>query len=746
MAAGKIFDVKFIISALFTGAAAFNQAANAAKKTEKAGLLANISLVKMAGTVATLALGYKGLTTATDFIKESIGSAREAKDSYDKLSLSLQRVPQLQKMGAEVTKQQTDRLHELAEQMQSAGGISAKTLEAGFAKLSKYFSPREIYNMSAGFQDMMVKLNGVRPSMEEVSTVTQQLGLLIKYGNLPKGLKQLGIFSADEVKHMKKLSEEARRALVMGKLGKVTGETARAMKSSVGIVEQNRLAWEKLKETIGAPFIATQDRFAQTQTKLAKALQPIAARIADSMVPLFNKLADTIDANMPTIVSWIDKLTTALTKINWKEVSKWIASVIAAFVAFKAIQGAVAGVNSFATAWKLLSSIISGGPALFAALANPVTLTILGLAALAAAIYLVITYWPQISAAAVTAWNWIVQTWGQAGAWFAGIWEQVKSSTEGVWGPLVEPLTKLYNELKPLIDPIVAMIQSFGASVKDTFSDMPAQITEVLDAWDKLKAFFSGTIWPGLETVFSGMKDAGTWVTTNVIAPIINAFTDLIGKIKVGDIWGALQGWTNAQEQIAANVIAPILTLFGGLVGQVGSELAGMTEAIVAPFRAAYDAIMGFFGGIAAKISATIASSTASVNTSFLTPTTPTAGGINPMLTGGKQFGGIVGSPGIFSLAEKGIPEAVIPLAGSSRSRGLLSTAASAIGMGGGMMGGGGGPVNVNFSAPITISGVETGQEGTIGREVERALQDPIRKLLEQLKKARNEEARLSYA
>lgn len=107
------------------------------------------------------------------------------------------------------------------------------------------------------------------------------------------------------------------------------------------------------------------------------------------------------------------------------------------------------------------------------------------------------------------------------------------------------------------------------------------------------------------------------------------------------------------------------------------------------------------------------------------------------------QAGGLFSHPQIRSIAEAG-PEAVIPLQRSARSRGLLSTAAEALGMGG-RMGGGGGSYNVNVTPNITINGVAAGQEGAVGREVERAMRNPIEQMLEQLRKARDEERRLAY-
>jgi hypothetical protein len=41
---------------------------------------------------------------------------------------------------------------------------------------------------------------------------------------------------------------------------------------------------------------------------------------------------------------------------------------------------------------------------------------------------------------------------------------------------------------------------------------------------------------------------------------------------------------------------------------------------------------------------------------------------------------------------------------------------------------------------------VQAGQEGAIAQEVKAAMQDPVRQLLEQLRKAKQHEQRLSYA
>jgi hypothetical protein len=79
------------------------------------------------------------------------------------------------------------------------------------------------------------------------------------------------------------------------------------------------------------------------------------------------------------------------------------------------------------------------------------------------------------------------------------------------------------------------------------------------------------------------------------------------------------------------------------------------------------------------------------------------------------------------------------------QAQGSMKTAADRIGMGG-VRGKESGSTHLSMNAPITIHGVQAGQEGAIAQEVQRAMQDPIRQLLDQLKKAKQQEQRLSYA
>jgi len=54
-------------------------------------------------------------------------------------------------------------------------------------------------------------------------------------------------------------------------------------------------------------------------------------------------------------------------------------------------------------------------------------------------------------------------------------------------------------------------------------------------------------------------------------------------------------------------------------------------------------------------------------------------------------------------------------------------------------------PQNIAMTTPITIHGVSADRAGAVGDEVVKAMQDPSRRLLAQLKKSRSDEQRLNF-
>jgi hypothetical protein len=110
------------------------------------------------------------------------------------------------------------------------------------------------------------------------------------------------------------------------------------------------------------------------------------------------------------------------------------------------------------------------------------------------------------------------------------------------------------------------------------------------------------------------------------------------------------------------------------------------------------------------------------------------AAGVAP----GAQLGGIVRRHSLMQVGERNRPEAIIPLTGGRRARGLLDYASKAMGMRGTAAGG----HTVNFSPVITIN-------GNASEEEQRAMDSKLRNLasdfIRQFKAAQTHERRLSF-
>jgi hypothetical protein len=827
-------DTVFKIGAVFTGAAAINQAQQAITGLEQKGLLAGLSLKKMVVGLSGLAATYLTVDKLTGFINSSVDAARKAKAAYQGISDSLSKIPQMQKLGTTAIKDQTDKLNELSKSLEKVGGLASETLAASFSKLVDIgFSPAKIKAMSGAFEDVIVRVKGIKATTEDATQVAEQFGNAIKTGgaDAAQQLVQMGVITADQVDQFNSLKTAGDRySFTLQEMQKHVGDTAAAMKTQEGIQIRLQNAWKDVKVAIGTPFMQAQDTIASAMVKINQILLENADKISSKVTPIISKMSDAFTGWIQNLVDNLDKYTPTIDKFgtvigkafdfviaHGTEVSAALGAITGALAVF-GTAGIVAGnvvkitsaIQGLAAAWKILSAINFG--AVIGLMTNPATWIVIGIAALAAAIYLLITHWDDVKKAATAAWNAIVLAWGNASAW--------------VTANVVKPLQDLFGGLVQKIQ----VGDIWGAFLEWT------NITQKIDDFilQKIIELFRGLVglignaigdlWPAFGKWAEGIGD---WVNKNLIDPIVEAFKglpkligDALGGLGASLIGGFQQGWN--QFTGWAKGIPVLGNLFGGKGGTageaagwaaptgaagaassaVGSSGALNIDATSAAIGAATPVIraMGFGPaagdtGHAANYSAygsgpadssgkhLLTENDIAVSKEFLSkfpmgsfvdiikngkvlyahqkvadtswfnnPIRPT-GGFEQRhvdeIPGGAQlvrsaaFGGLFSSPALTTIAER-VPEMAIPIEGTSRSRGLLGMAAGMIG-GGGMSGGGGG-IHLSMSAPITINGVPASEGGAIAREVEKALQDPIRSLLDKLKKAKLHEQRLSYA
>lgn len=376
-----------------------------------------------------------------------------------------------------------------------------------------------------------------------------------------------------------------------------------------------------------------------------------------------------------------------------------------AFVAMEIATKVAAGI-------KMMGAAMAGARAamiVFNALmlANPIGLIILGVTALVTAIALLVANWESVTAAAKSAFEWMGKalnvTVPEAPTDEAGRLAIAKQAEQAGAGAGI-------SEALAFAPPSET---SYGPEVAKAVETAPIQeVAKVVEAAPPAPPppVVAPEAGPSMEDLSKSMdaynKAVGAAQATPEIKPEVNAAELEIAKTTVDEL---------------ANISVPNLNSAVSGVGSsfnswsVPSTLLAQMDQVVAKANEVKIAMAG-------------------------------VGSAGPAV-GGAQFGGLVSRPGLWRLAEKGVPEMVIPMQQNQRSIGLLAQAANELGVGGigSNRGTASSPMNVSVSIPITVNGASSGQEGAIGREIQRAMQDPVRTLLEQLKRARDEEHRQSY-
>jgi hypothetical protein len=721
MATSENINLGIRVSTMVQGLAGFDHLRASLGGVVKSAGLANTSLAKMALEFGGIMLAFKGVSSITGFFKESIEAAKEARAVQERLGIALERNPKIAAKGAQFIAEQQVRLTQLSESMDRSGVLAATSLQAGFAGLSRAgFSPDSIEKMSKGFEGVAIALKGVGASASDVADVAKAMQAFVKTGR-PGELGQF--FSKEQRAKVAKMTSEVQRATFVmewaEKQGYRVGDAMETSAGKVAIAEKN---WGRIKETLGTPFIDTQLAFTEMMGEMALALEPLSKEIATALTPAMQDMAKWFRS--PEVKQGIKDFGEGLSKAfewiknNWDIISKGLI----------AIGTAAAGLT------------------VFSILVNPVTLATAALAALAAGVILLIENWDKIGPAiqklgsdiaGSTEFLWKPLTEGLKGIWpsiqteLVSMWEDIQMFFRGEldWGSLIE------NSIGPSIAKIDwgGIASAIGAGISGAFGAVGGAISSI--DWGGVAEGIGHGIGNALKLI--------AWASFILPQDIYNSFVGVINGVNwsgVGANIVALLGTAANNALATAGFIAEMggKVLVGLVTSLAGQDWGQVTAILVKGFTEALQGILREVASWGPKITQSIVGGLGNIGGAI-------AGAFK--FGGGKaeakQYGGLVSHPTFAALGEAG-PEMVIPLNNKQRSTGLLAQTANMLGMGGAGKGGGG-MTNVNVSMPITVNGASEGQGGAIAREIQRAMQDPIREMLDQLRAARDEERRMSY-
>ena len=341
-----------------------------------------------------------------------------------------------------------------------------------------------------------------------------------------------------------------------------------------GVFEKSKDSLAEFEKLLQSPSV--QKWAQETGDKLGNAVNSISNAIG-GIISWFNSLDKGTQKSIASIMKWstliligIGPVLTILGKLTGA-----LAGTFGTFGKFLGFMGKLSVESK--TAGGLLkgfSNLMPKTGAVIGAVANPIGLTVVAIAALAAG--LVIAYKKS---------------------------ETFRNIVNGAFNAIISGLTTLWNGIKTLLTPVVNAIKEFGGELKKTFSTFWSENgPQFMQALNNIKTGFA-TLWNVIKPVI-GAIGVGFAKSFEAIKTIVTASMPVITQIfKIG--WTLIQSiivsvWNNIKGVIngALNVIMGVIKVFSGLfTGNFKLMWSGVKQIFVGAFQFLWNLVQLWFVG-----------------------------------------------------------------------------------------------------------------------------------------------------
>jgi hypothetical protein len=318
MAASKVYETQFRLGAKFTGAPAFAAANRAIDHAERNAKGLNSTLSRMSSRLAgvgKIAVGaFAALGAANvlgriiqgleDLGRASILAANDVQQTHEQMTLLLKSFGLADKDAEAVEK----RLYGIADAMEKSakGGHDAETMVRVLAGVKKVMPSDQVVNNAGLLSDYLTSIGGVAPTVEQAQEAVANFNAAVLRGRGPL-LAQLG-WDKTRMANFGKLSALQRRAILLEEMQrKFGGLTAKAMASDSGKMAQAWTQAQNILETLGAGVVEQKGRIGDALKGIAIQLQKVAEQFSVWLTPKLKEFLDTANKNMPQIQASIDK-------------------------------------------------------------------------------------------------------------------------------------------------------------------------------------------------------------------------------------------------------------------------------------------------------------------------------------------------------------------------------------------------------------------------------------------------------
>ncbi|PTK01904.1 peptidoglycan DD-metalloendopeptidase family protein [Mammaliicoccus sciuri] len=341
-----------------------------------------------------------------------------------------------------------------------------------------------------------------------------------------------------------------------------------------GVFEKSKDSLAEFEKLLQSPSV--QKWAQETGDKLGNAVNSISNAIG-GIISWFNSLDKGTQKSIASIMKWstliligIGPVLTILGKLTGA-----LAGTFGTFGKFLGFMGKLSVESKTAGGlFKGFTNLMPKTGVVIGAVANPIGLTVVAIAALVAG--LVIAYKKS---------------------------ETFRNIVNGAFSAIVSGLTILWNGIKTLLTPVVNAIKEFGAELKKTFSSFWSENgPQFMQALNNIKTGFA-TLWNVIKPVI-GAIGVGFAKSFEAIKTIVIASMPVITQIfKIG--WTLIQSiivsvWNNIKGVIngALNVIMGVIKVFSGLfTGNFKLMWSGVKQIFVGAFQFLWNLVQLWFVG-----------------------------------------------------------------------------------------------------------------------------------------------------
>lgn len=528
------------------------QAAAALKDLASAGFNAEQAMSALPKIVDLATAAEVDLATASDIAGKSLGAFNLKTDDAVQLSKNLAQVTDVMQKTANATSASMEGLFEsikegapvatsagvrmetfmaLAGQLSQAGiegSVAGTTLKNMFIAMAAPTSEASKALKGLGIQTKTLKGDMRDPIaiLEELRKKTDKMGSATKAGTLEAIFGRIPLAGVSALLTMtdktaglrEQLDKASGSTAEMAKI--MRGDTTGAINSFSGALDAVNIAiFEQIKEPLGEIVKGVTEWVRANKDLIGSGVKDFIASIRDAL---------------PTIVDVLERAGRAA-------------------VPLLAVAAAV-------KVWSIAQWLLNA-----AMTANPITLWIIGLTAVAA---LIAAFWPEIKAGASAAWQWIVDTassaWNAVSEFASSAFARLKSILKAVAEFIVGALLIVFPPLRliPLYIDLISRAANF-----------------VMDNWGTVTAFFSA-LWSTVTAIFSG-----AW------SGIVSAASAALDAVKavwapIGAFFSAL--WSAAAETFtsAFGWVLDKITRAVSFIRGVGAEAMGEGDGERPPLAA----------------------------------------------------------------------------------------------------------------------------------------------------------------